>query len=260
MISFEKRGAKVRFYFELFKKFKELLIPLGCVDASCFLLLSSDFLDNIIVEVFLVADGRALAMARVDCRVVGQREQARTDRLAKLLIVASREVGAPNAPTEQGVTREHPAFHDGIEADAPLGMAGREDDLQGAVTQRNHLIVFQIDIRILLSVLPGHPEVWCLTFGTDIVLLRLSVSGHLDAVTLLHRGIADDMIEMPMRVDDQDGMQLMAVDEAKKPILLLGSRTARVDDDAIAVLIVKDIGVLTDGIENKSVQFEHSGS
>ena len=87
-----------------------------------------------------------MVVARVDFGIIGQMEQPLNDVRTKLLVVASREVGAPDAAAEERITSEDPTFDFSIEADATHGMAWCADDLKGALPYLDDLAIFQIDI------------------------------------------------------------------------------------------------------------------
>ena len=197
-------------------------------------------------------------MAAEDLGVVGQAEKAAFDAFAQLSIVATSEVGAPDAAAEECVAGEDPALQFGIEADAALGVAGRADDLKRAVADLDDVAVVKEVVGQLEFAVERQPEKLRLLLGAHIVGLRLAVRRPLDAITTLDSGVAKDVVDVAMRADNQNGLQPMAVDEAKEFALLGGVGAARVDDEAfLGVVVVNDVGVFRKRIEDEGFELEH---
>lgn len=198
-------------------------------------------------------------MAGEDLGVVGQAEQPLLDARAERLVVASGEVGAPNAAAEKRVAGEDPAFHLGIEADAAFGVAWRADDLKRAVTHLDDLAIVQPAVGKLAFALERNTEQQRLLFRALEIGFHVGMCRHFDAVFLLDSRIAYDVVEMAVRVDGQNGFEAMAVDETKELVFGTDCITAWVDDDAVlGVGVVNDVSVFREGVENELFYIEHN--
>lgn len=198
-------------------------------------------------------------MAGVDLGVVGQMEQALDDVGAELLVVAPREVGAADAAAEKRIASEDPPFNLGIEADAAHGMARRADDLQGALPHLDDFAVLKIAVRQLAVDHKRQPEHLRLLTRTEEVVFHVGMRRHGDAVTILHRRVAHNMVYMTVRVDNHQRLETVAVDVAKEFVLLALVRATRVDDDAfLGAVVVNDIGIFREGIEDKGIKLKHN--
>ena len=150
--------------------------------------------------------------------VVGQAEQPLADALAQLFVVAASKVGAPDAAAEERVASEDPTLDFGIEADAASGMSGRADDLKGASPNLDGLAVLKITVGQLDVGLALWPEAephslpFCL--GNVVVHVRMCRNG--DAVFVFDGVVADDVVDVAVRVDDHHGLEAVAVDEAEE--------------------------------------------
>lgn len=207
----------------------------------------------------LVKDGCAFAVAREDGGVVGQAEEAFPDACAERFVIAALQVGAPNAAIEERVAGEHPAFDFGIEAYAAFGVAGRANHLQGTFPNLDDFVVFQESVGHFASAVEGHSEEARLPLGAKELVFHALVGRHGNAVSLLDGGIAENMVDMAMRVDGHQRLEPLAVDEAKKLIFLARRGAAGVDDDTfLGRVVVNDIGVFRERIENELFELEHS--
>ena len=90
------------------------------------------------------------------------------------------------------------------------------------------------------------------------IVLHIGMRRHLDAITLFHSSVAHDMVNMPVRVDDHQRLEAMAVDETEKAVLFSRIGTARVNDDALKRVVVKHVGVFGEEVEDKGFEFEHN--
>ena len=141
-------------------------------------------------------------MTRKDFRIVGQMKKPFDNVRTKLLVVATWEVSAADAAAEERVTCEHPTLDFGIETYAAHGMTWRADDLEGALPHLDDLAIFQIDIRKVAVTQKRHPKHGSLLPRAKEVVLHIGMRGYLDAVTLFHRDITHNMVDMAMRIDD----------------------------------------------------------
>ena len=173
-------------------------------------------------------------MAGVDLGVVGQAEQPFLDAVAQRFVVASGEVGAADATTEQCIACEDPAFDFGVETDAAFGMARRADDLQRTLPHLDDFAILQVAVRQLALAVERDSEQLRMLLRALEVGFHTRMGRHFDAIFLLDGGIADDVVEMAVRVDDQNGLQAVAVDVAEELVFGSYSIAARVDDDAVA--------------------------
>ena len=191
-----------------------------------------------------------MVVARVDFGIIGQMEQPLNDVRTKLLVVASREVGAPDAAAEERITSEDPTFDFSIEADATHGMAWCADDLKGALPYLNDLTVLQVLIGQLAFTYEGHPEHRSLLPRTNKIVFYIGMCRHFDAIFLLRSSVTHDMINVAVCIDDHQRLEVMAIDEVEKFIFLACIGAARVNDDAfLGVLVVNDVGVFRKGIK-----------
>ena len=198
-------------------------------------------------------------MAGEDGGVVGQAKQAFTDACAECFVVAALQVGAADAATEKRVAGEHPALDFGIKADAALGMAWSANHFQSALSYFYDFVVFQALVGQLAGAVEGHPEEARLSLGGQKVAFHALVSRHGDTVLFLDGGIANDMVDVAVRVDDHQRLEAVAVDEAEELVFLARVGAARVDDDTfLGVVVVNDEGVFRKGIENKLFELEHN--
>ena len=197
-------------------------------------------------------------MAGIDLGVVGQAKQPLDDAGAKLLVVAPRQVGTPDAAAEERVASEDPALDFGIEADAADGMARRADDLKGALPHLDDFAVFKVAVGHLKVVLGRHPKPCSLLLGMSIIGFHIGMRRHGDAVTLLHGSVADDVVDMAVGADGQERLEAVAVDEAEEFVFLARIGAAGVDEDTFfGIVVVNDIGIFREGIEDEFFDFEH---
>lgn len=145
--------------------------------------------------------GRAFAMTWIDLSVVGQMEQPLNDVRAKLLVVATREVGASDAAAEKRVASEDPAFDFGIKADAAHGMAWRTDDLEGALSHFDDFTIFKIAVWLFTLTVEWQPEHLSLLVRTLKITFHIGMRRHLNVIAFLNGRIAKNMVDMAMGVD-----------------------------------------------------------
>ena len=197
-------------------------------------------------------------MAGEDLCVIGQVEQPFDDVCAKLLVVAARQVGAPDAAAEERVASEDPAFDFGIEADAADGMARCADDLEGALPYFDDFAVLKITVGQVKTAVCRKSKPGSLLLGMSVVVFHIGMRRHRDAVTLLDRTVADDMVDMAMGADDHQRLEAMAVDETEEFVFLGHIGAAWIDEDAVCgIVVINDIGVFREGIKDKLFEFEH---
>ena len=197
-------------------------------------------------------------MARENLGVIGQTEQALDDVGTKLLIVAAREVGAADTAAEERIAREDPTFDFSIETDATDGMTWGADDLQGAFPHFDDLSVFQVEVRQAAVAWKRHSEHRCLLPRAEKVVFHVGMCRHLDAISLLHSGITNNMVNMAMRVDDHQWFEAVAVNEAEEFVFLRYIGTTWIDDDTFfSVFVANNIGVFREGIEYEGFKLEH---
>lgn len=198
-------------------------------------------------------------MARKYRGVVGKGKKPCTNGLAKLFEVATREVGATDAAAEQRVTSEDPALDGCVEANASSGMAWGANHLQNTFANFDFLIIPQILVRKVDVAHGLHSKPYRLTLGLPKISMRVGMCRHRDAVAMLHGFVPHHMIHMSMGVDHHQRLQLMTVDEAKQTVFFRRGRTSGINDDTFtSFFITDDIGVFTEWVENKRVQFEHN--
>lgn len=193
--------------------------------------------------------------------VVGQTEQSFANALPKLLVVAACKVGAPNAAAKECVASENPALDFGVKADAASCVSWRANHLQGALPNFDDLSVFQVEVGQIDIGLAFRPESKPngMAFGLRHVVLHVRMCRHLNIVALLDGGIANDMVDMAVRADNQLRLQLMLVDKAEELVFLSRRGTARVDDDALlGIVVVNDVSVFRKRIEDEGFYFEHN--
>ena len=185
-------------------------------------------------------------------------EQPLDNVRTKLLVVATWEVGAADAAAEERVSREHPTLDFGIETYTAHGMAWRADDLEGALPHLDDLAIFQIDIGKVAVTQKRHPKHSRLLPRTKEVVLHIRMRRHFDTVTLFHRDVTHDMVDMAMRIDSHQRLEAMAVDETEEFVFLACIRATRIDDDTfLGILVIDNISVFRKGIEDKRFELEH---
>lgn len=198
-------------------------------------------------------------MAGIDGGVVGQAEQAFFDASDERLKVAARKVGAAYAAAEERVACEDPALNLSIEADTSFSVSGGTDDLQSAFTHLDAFTVFQEAVRQLAFAGAKQPEHRGMLLRMEEVVFHIGMSRHGDAVFPLDGGIAKDMVDVAVGVDDHQRLQPMAVDEAEELVLLVWGRAAGINDEALfGVVVINNVGVFGKRVENKGFKFEHS--
>ena len=209
----------------------------------------------------LVEDGGAFTVAGEDLCVVGQMEQALYYAVAQGFIIASRHIGAADAAAEKRIAGKDPAFDFSIEADAAPCMTRRANHLQGALAHLDKLAVgqtglgqVQMDIALFPKAQPGR-----VTFSLDVVIFHIRMCGHFDTVMTLYNIIAHYMVDMAMRVDNHQGLEAVAVDEAEEAVRFVMRGTTGIDDEAFfGVVVIDDVGVFRKRVENEGFEFEHS--
>lgn len=199
-------------------------------------------------------------MPCIDFGVVGQMEQPFFDAIAKRLVAAARQVGAPDAAAEKRVAGEYPAFDFSIKADAAHGVTWRTDDFQGAPPYVDDFAVFQVavgqvDVNIVLRF---ETQPCRMALGLNEIVLHVVMRRHRNAITPFHGGIADNMVDMTVRIDDHQRLEAVAVDETKEFVLLAWIGAARVDDDAFfRAVVINDVSFFTERIKDERFEFEH---
>ena len=203
-----------------------------------------------------IKDGRALVMARVDFSIIRQMEQPFDNIRTKLLVVASWQISAPDTAAEKCIASEDPAFNYSIETDAANGMTWCADDLKSALSHLDDFTILQVDIGQLAFTYEGHSEHRSLLPRANKVVSHVGMCCHFDAIFLLHSSVAQDMINVAMRIDNHQRLEVMAIDEAEKFIFLACIGTARIDDNTfLSVLVINDVGVFRKGIEDELFEF-----
>ena len=198
-------------------------------------------------------------MTRKDLSVVGQVEKPFNNDGSQLHIAAPGEVGAADALAEKCVTSEDPTFDLGIEADAADSMTRRADDLQGALPHLDDFAVLKVTVRQLAVAHKRQTEHLRLLTRAEEVVFHVGVRRHGDAIALFHCRIASDMVDMAVRVDDHQRLEVMAVDEAEEFVLFARSGATRVDDNTFfGVVVINDISVFRKGIKYELFEFKHN--
>ena len=193
-----------------------------------------------------------LSVTRINFGVVGKVEQALNDIGTKLLVVASRKVRAPDAAAEERVAGENPTLDFGIKTDTSHGMARRVDDLKGTLPHFDDFSILQVDIGKVAITHEWQPEHHCLLSRAKEIVFHIGMGSHWDIIAFFHGSIAHDMVDMSVRADDHQRLEIVTVDETKEFILFGHIGAAWVYNNAfLFVVIVNDIGVFSKWIEDK---------
>mmetsp|Transcript_7540 Transcript_7540/g.23428 ORF Transcript_7540/g.23428 Transcript_7540/m.23428 type:complete len:221 (-) Transcript_7540:598-1260(-) len=137
------------------------------------------------VVLLLTPDGRVEAplvvVARVDHRLIRQREELVVDRVVEALARALLEVGAPAASNEECVASADQAGGRNVERRAAVGVPRRAKDEQLVSAKGEFVAILEVDVRL----------------GA-----RLGRDGALEVgQTLLHLAGARDVIRVAVRVE-----------------------------------------------------------
>ena len=197
-------------------------------------------------------------MARIDFGVVGQAKQPLNDVGAKLFVIAAGQVGAANAATKERVAGEHPAFDFGIEADATDGMSRRAYDFQCAFTHFDDLTVLEVKVGKVDVIFDGKAEPGRMTFGLNEIVFHVGMCRHGNVVAVFHRHVADDVINVAVRVDGHHRLETVAVDEAEELVVFGLVGAAWIDDDALKRVVVNDVCVFSKRVKNERFNFKHN--
>ena len=212
---------------------------------------------NVRIKILLFPNRSALTMTTIHLRIVRQGEQTRAYGLAKLIEIAARQVGAPDASAEKGIAREDPTFCRSIKTDASTSMTRRANHLQNAIANPNLFIILQLHIgKVYVSDrLKTQPN--CLTLGLREIGMRIRMCCHRDAVATFHGTVAHHMIHMTMGIDDHQRLQLMTVKITKEAVFLFVSGTSRIHNNTFLGFIIYYIGVFPERIEHKGIDLKH---
>lgn len=201
----------------------------------------------------LVEDGGRLAVTGENGGVVGQAIQSSVYAVAERFVVASGEVGAPDAAAEERVAGEHPALDFGIEADAASGVARCADDFKCALPYPDGFVVAQLTVGLFDAdiALRTEAEPHGLSLGLGEILVGVGMGRDGDAIFILNGLVSNNMVYMSVCIDGHQRLEAVAVDEAEQLVFLACVGAARVDDDTfLAVVVVDDVCVFREGIED----------
>lgn len=163
-----------------------------------------------------IKNGGAFAVTGIDGGIVGQAEESFLDAPDERLKVAARKVGAAYAAAKEGIARENPAFNLGIKTDAAFSVTWGTNDLQCAFAYLDDFTVLQVVVRQFAFIVERQSEQTSLLLRTKEVAFHIRMGGYWDVVFTFEGGVAEDVVDVAMGVDDHQWLQPMAVYEAEE--------------------------------------------
>ena len=197
-------------------------------------------------------------MAGQDMDVAVERQELPGDTVHQLLVVAPDVVGAANAAGKERVAAQEHAGFAAEEADTALGMTGRSDDFEFRFTERDPVAVCQVMQRAGKG-LEGQAQLRA-PFSRAYHLLPVErVDPRIDVPGAGHVFQAEDMVEMSVREQDLDRLELLLRHEVFQALQFPVPVVARVDEDAFPGRIPGHVAALPDRIEVEGLYFHLFG-
>src|SRR5579884_1547163 len=191
------------------------------------------------IEFFFTADGGLGAMAGNDDGVLGQGHELFVDGADDLAAVATRQICPADAVAEQGIAGDKLVLRRDPQAQAALGVAGRMQDVEHAITEGERVAVARGDVYAgffgRFHTEPG---------GLHIeVLVQFEVRRvHPDrsAGYRLEFGGAADVIDVSVRDHDGGDTESMAFEDGLNALDVV----TRIHDDGFPCLLIAEDGAV----------------
>ena len=188
-------------------------------------------------------DVRSLSVPGIHLHVVAQRDEFVLDAGNERGVVAAGKIGAPDAAVKQHVAGDEKAVFAAEERNAAGRVAGRVDDFQPGMAKFDHFTFLHEAARLGRKLRFGQAVHaahlgYCLEDGQIV-----AVNFERQAVSIGYKGIAENVIEVAMGIEQAHGAQLSAGYFAGQFIAFADIVAAGVNDDALAGVIVDQISV-----------------
>ena len=188
-------------------------------------------------------DVRGLAVPGIYLHVVAQRHEFVLDAGNERGVVATGKIGAPDAAVKQHVAGDEKAVFAAEERNAAGRVTGRMDDLQPGVAKFDHFALLHEAARLRRKLRFGQ-AVHAAHLGYSLKDGQIvAVDFERQAVSIGYKGIAENVIEVAMGIEQSHGAQLSAGYFAGQFIAFADIVAAGVNDDALAGVIVDQISV-----------------
>lgn len=197
-------------------------------------------------------------MTAINFSIIRQSEQTVSNGLTEFHEVATGKVSPSDTATEKGITGQNPTLNRSVEADTTSSMTRSANHFQNTIAYFNLFIILQVKIGQVYVTYRLKTQPHRLPFGLNKIRLYIGMRRHRDAIPTLHCIITHHMVDMTMRINDLQRLQLMAVDEAEETIFFDIIGAPWIDNDTLPrCLVPYYIGIFRKMIENKRIQFKH---
>ena len=194
-------------------------------------------------------------MSRENRDIRRQDQQFFHNAYDQLVVIASWQVGPPDAAGEKRISREQCLVRGIVQADASRSVSGGGYDSELGLAETQCLILGegQCAERSIDTLQAETPAVIVLE---QVIILR----AHIDRNTIFFGTFfhAVDMVRMPVGEHYHLGSQAFLRDFGIQGFRLSGSVETRVNDGALTGFVTGDIAVYLEGIEVECQYFEHS--
>lgn len=206
----------------------------------------------------LGTDGGGCPMSGVDYSIVGQDKEPTTDVIYQVVEVATSQVGSSDAALEEDIAREHAMFGSAIEYQAAGGMSGHMDGFELGMSEGDKVSIVQVAAQRHRLLVQGETEHAALFRGFVYPEFVSLVCFGFQPEFLQHERIAEDVVQVEMRVQQVLDVQPVFEDKVFQGLFLFLVIAAGVDDGSLVGFVPDDIAVLREHIEFKSLYFHGS--
>ena len=202
-----------------------------------------------------VADGSGRSVSRIDACLGREGEEVTTDAFAKLIEIATRKVGTPDASLEEHVARKEASSFLAIEHDASRRMSRYVDCLQLGVAKGDGVSLDDVATQGRLVLFITESEVAC--HGRCLVQpeLVLLTSFGTQAILLEEVRIAEDVVQVQVCAEHVLEREVVLAEVVLQALLLFGVETSRVYHYGLARFVGEDVAVHGEHIEFEFLYF-----
>jgi hypothetical protein len=174
--------------------------------------------------------------------IVGQGEQFSVDVINKLLMIAARQIGTTDTAPEQHIAAYQNIVLTVIKAQMCGRMAGRVDQLQHRIAKGNRTLLGQIHLGLWRQLIP-ETHTWRINGHFIQHRLFTLVKLWLKAILVEHEAVAQHMVYMAMRVEQQHRLKLMQTNKIHHRVLLRSGIHAWVYNGTVKAIIIQQVSI-----------------
>ncbi len=187
----------------------------------------------------------------IDNGLIGKGIEFFPDAAHQDVRVASRQVRATDTFTKKYISGNHETLFFCMEGQAGRRMSGRKQQAKFILIQEQR--DFGIKIMngtgvVVKRQIPHESAGGCIV--QDRPLTRMNM--EFQPIGFVNKPVAKNMVQMTMGIDQHPRLKAIGGDEAGQLLSLAVVIASGVNNDAVLVFIVKDIGILLQGIEREN--------